>query len=70
VKELPAHIAEKVAAQRDPGEVDLACLAGFKVDGVGQIGEEPANDPYMVGADLSRRLRGRHVGQHRPQRFA
>jgi len=49
--------------------VGLAGLTGFDIDGGGQVGEKPANDAHVFGADRAGGLRGGHVGQHRLQRF-
>ncbi len=54
----------------DAGEVGLAGLAGLEIDGVGQIGEKPADDPDVFGADGAGGLGGGHVGQHRLQVLA
>ena len=54
---------------RHPRQGGLGGLAGLIIHAVGQLGEEPADDFDVLGADLPGGLGGRHIGQARRQRL-
>jgi hypothetical protein len=65
VRSCPQVLGPQPAGQL--GQLRLGGLTGGKVHEAGQLGEEPADDRHLLGADLPALLGGGGVGQHRRQ---